>query len=225
MADEKKPVNVPEKFHGFMNRLMGVKRRVDPRKVDGPVYATFQDRLFASALDVGCIFIMFHDLFTWISSTIYQGIDQEAVAEFPVELEQAPFREQATFMVEQLFNSGAVDLWLLNSFIQSVILGVIFVAVWTHFNTTPGKYLIGIRFAGKNGEGMPDMRQYIKRYLGFYLSMPIFMIGFATLGFDKQKRAWHDRIAGTTVIYTKEGSIFRRAWDLFKAQFKKKKDD
>ena len=207
---------LPERFHRFVQRLMGVKKRPDPRTAEGPLFGTFQDRVFASMMDMALIFLIFNELFAWISAIIYSGYDPESIASIPPEIEHAPIMRQLQYLFGQWVDSGFAALWVLNSFIHSVIIGVVLVAFWAHFHTTPGKFIVGLRMAGKNGEGYPTLRDYIRRYLGFYLSMPIFMIGFAALGFDKQKRAWHDRIAGTTVIYTYEGGIFRRTWDLLK---------
>lgn len=215
----KKPES--DKFQNFINRLMLVKPRVDPRKSEKPLYASFQDRLFASAVDVGVIFILFQDLFQWISWNIYKHVDESIEMTVPPEMQHAPASMQFEFFIHQVTASGFAELWLLNSFIQSVIMGTLLVAVWSHFHTTPGKFIVGIKIAGKHGEGEPTLHDYIRRYLGFYLSMPPLMLGFALLGFDKEKRAWHDRVAGTTVVYTKEGNIFRRAWDVLKAQFRK----
>lgn len=205
----------------FINRIMLIKPRIDPRKSEKPIFATFQDRLFASALDIGVIFLLFQDLFEWISWNIYRQMEETPIAKLPDELANASVTDQAEFIIDGLISSGFAELWLLNSFIQSIIMGTLLVAVWSHFHTTPGKFVVGIKLAGKHGVGEPTLHHYIRRYLGFYLSMPPLMLGFALLGFDKEKRAWHDRVAGTTVIYTKEGSIFRRGWDLFKAQFKR----
>lgn len=207
---------LPQKFQAFTHRLIHGKPKPNPRTSEGPVFATFQDRLFASAMDMGVLYLLFSDVLQWISRTVYQGINETAFAPLPEELASAPIEMQVRHVVNQWFESGFVELWLLNSFIQSILIGVVLIAVWTQFNSTPGKFIVGLRFASKDGEGTPDFRQYLWRYAGFYLSMPIFMIGFAWLGFDRQKRAWHDRIAGTTVIYTKEGHIMRRGWELLK---------
>lgn len=213
--------SLPDRLHHTIQKLMGVRKRIDPRTADGPVFATFQDRIFASMMDVGILFLLFNDLFRWISSLVYRGIDQQMATAMPESLAHAPIRRQVEFFVGQLIDTGFAQLWVVNSLIHSIIIGVLLVAVWAHFHTTPGKFIIGMRIAGKNGEGSPDLRTCVIRYLGFYLSMPIFMIGYALLGIDKQKRAWHDRIAGTTVIYTREGSIFRRAWDLLRNQLRR----
>ena len=41
------------------------------------------------------------------------------------------------------------------------------------------------------------------RYFAKYLSAMIFMIGFIIAGFDREKRALHDHICGTRVVYTR----------------------
>lgn len=206
----------PNRMNKVATRLIHGKPRLDPRKAEGPVFATFQDRLFASAIDMGVILYIFNDVLIWIKDTLYKGVDQQAFAPLPSEIEHAPFATQFDFFVQRGMELHFFELWLLVGLIQSLIFGITLVAVWTYLDTTPGKFIIGLRFASRNGEGTPTFLQYLKRYAGFYVSMPILMIGFALLGFDRQKRAWHDRIAGTTVIYNKEGHIFRRGWDWLK---------
>ena len=205
---------LPGRITRFSTRLMGVKKRPNPRTSPTPVFANFQDRLFASCIDMGIIFFIFADLFEWIRGQVYQGMDDRMFQSLPPELQNSTPQEQIRYFVDQLFASGFVELWILNSFFQSLIVGALLIAVWFQYNTTPGKFILGLKFAGENGEGKPDLKTYIKRYAAFYLSMPVIMLGFVWLVFDKQKRAWHDRMAGTTVIYTKEGSILRRVWDM-----------
>lgn len=209
-----------DRFHNFANRMMGVKPRRKPEDPK-PLYATFQDRVFASAIDLGLVVMLCYDLFRWMTARIYAGFDpQRLQPENPLP-DYAPTQDQVRQSIEMLFSSGFAELWLLNSFLQSVVGGVLLIATWHFFNTTPGKWIIGLKFADKETMEAPSLVQYIKRFLGFYLSLPIFMIGFAALGFSKTKQAWHDRIAGTVVIYTEEGSIFHRAYRLIRNRIKK----
>lgn len=214
--------SLPDRIHATAQKLMGVKpRRIDPRETDEPVFATFQDRTIASMLDVGLIYLLLKEVFAIISQRVFVHMD---IAAYEAALMNAPAKltltDEVRYAVEAAYETGILELWLLNSFLQSLLIGALLVFSWQKFHLTPGKYIMGLEFAGKNGEGKPSLRQYLLRFAGYYISMPVFMIGFAVLGFDKKKRAVHDHIAGTTVIYAKRGSVFRMAWDWLKAKWK-----
>ena len=201
---------------------MGYSKRKDPRTEEKPLFATFQDRVMASVIDTAVIYLLLQNVFNYITMRVFRYADAEAIRQARASMpDGAGFVAQLTYFLESSWESGLAQLWLVNSFLQSLIIGVILILMWREFHSTLGKYLIGLEFAGRGGEGTPTTKQYLLRFAGFYLSMPIFMIGFATLGLDKKKRAWHDMIAGTTVVYSKRGSIFRQGWDWIKAQFKK----
>ena len=51
----------------------------------------------------------------------------------------------------------------------------------------------------------PSKKQFILRYLGYFLSSFVFCLGFIWIAFDKKKQGWHDKIAGTVVV--KESSV------------------
>ena len=42
--------------------------------------------------------------------------------------------------------------------------------------------------------------QYLLRYLGYYISLIPFGLGFLWVGIDPRKQGWHDKIASTVVI-------------------------
>lgn len=209
-----------DRFHNFANRMMGVKPKRKPDEPK-PLYATFQDRVFASAIDLGVLVILCFDLFRWITAKVYAGFDPTSMRPENPLPDYAANQDKIRESVEMAFSSGFAQLWFLNSFLQSVVAGILLVTIWHCFHTTPGKWIIGLTFADKSTMEKPTLGQYIKRYLGFYLSMPIFMIGFAALGFSKTKQAWHDRIAGTVVIYREDGSIFHRAYRFLRNRIKK----
>lgn len=223
MSNEKPRDELPERINRFAQKLMGYSRPKDPRREDAPIFAGFQDRVIASVLDTALVFLLFQDVFRYVSARIYRLADYELLQRMRDAAPDSPDPIIALrHAVDAAFASGLAQLWLLNSFLQSLVVGALLIFCWKEFHLTPGKYIIGLEFAGRNGQGKPTFRQYIIRFLGFYISMPVFMLGFAALAFDKQKRAVHDRIAGTTVIYSQRGSIFRQAWDWIKQAMKKR---
>ena len=67
---------------------------------------------------------------------------------------------------------------------------------------TPGKMALGLRVVTADG-GPISVGLAIGRYFAMYLSGLTLMIGYIMAGFDSQKRALHDYICGTRVIYDK----------------------
>jgi uncharacterized RDD family membrane protein YckC len=64
-----------------------------------------------------------------------------------------------------------------------------------------GAIIVDARTGGK-----PSTRQFIIRYLGYYVSMIPLMLGILWVGFDARKQGWHDKMAGTVVVRRKGGA-------------------
>lgn len=213
------------KFDRMVKALQGAATLKKPSKdkADAPPrrFATFQDRVFASVIDMSVIYLLLQDVFHFITVRIYRMVDGVALkaAMDAKPLDVTPL-QSLQYQLGTALQTHLLHLWVLNSLVQSLVVGAVLVLVWREFHTTLGKSIIGIEFAGKNGEGKPSTRDYIVRFLGFYVSMPLMMIGFVLLGIDKQKRAWHDKIAGTTVVYSQRGHLLKWLWSTLRSQRK-----
>jgi uncharacterized RDD family membrane protein YckC len=73
---------------------------------------------------------------------------------------------------------------------------------WWLFGQTAGKALLGVRVETKNGRPLPLWRACL-RMLCYPLSALLLGLGFAIAAVTPQRRALHDLIAGTRVVYTK----------------------
>jgi len=71
----------------------------------------------------------------------------------------------------------------------------------SHRGATPGKLAVGLRVVRPNGEAL-TVKRSIGRSFGYLLSsmLPL-AIGFIMAGVDDEKRALHDRICDTRVVY------------------------
>jgi uncharacterized RDD family membrane protein YckC len=67
---------------------------------------------------------------------------------------------------------------------------------------TPGKLILGLRIIRVDGS-MLSKGQAAGRYLCYIIDGMTLYIGFLMAGFDDEKRALHDRICDTRVIYSK----------------------
>jgi uncharacterized RDD family membrane protein YckC len=69
---------------------------------------------------------------------------------------------------------------------------------------TPGKMAISARIVDARTGGKPGLGQLIVRYVGYYLSILVFFLGFIWIGLDARKQGWHDKLAGTVVVRRKK---------------------
>jgi uncharacterized RDD family membrane protein YckC len=83
----------------------------------------------------------------------------------------------------------------------SIAIGVLYE---TYFVTTrggtPGKLVLGLRIVRAGGEPV-SANVAAARYFAQFLSTVTFLIGYLMAAFDPQKRALHDRICQTRVVY------------------------
>jgi uncharacterized RDD family membrane protein YckC len=103
------------------------------------------------------------------------------------------------------------DFWDSKSFVagswdfifQYILPAIAVIIFWIYKSATPGKMLTGLIIVdAKTGE-KPSTRQFIVRYLGYYVSIIPLSLGIIWVGIDKRKQGWHDKLAGTVVIKTK----------------------
>ncbi|MEZ5174251.1 MAG: RDD family protein [Bacteroidia bacterium] len=88
--------------------------------------------------------------------------------------------------------------------IISILIGWFYYAYMessTECKPTLGKKALGLKVTGLNGERI-SFANATGRYFSKIISAIILLIGFIMAVFDDQKRALHDRIAGTYVIKT-----------------------
>jgi uncharacterized RDD family membrane protein YckC len=77
---------------------------------------------------------------------------------------------------------------------------VAIVVFWIARQATPGKMLIGAKIVDAETGAPLTRRQAIGRYLGYYVSLFGFGLGFFWVAWDPRKQGWHDKLAGTVVI-------------------------
>ncbi len=70
------------------------------------------------------------------------------------------------------------------------------------YGATPGKMALGLRVIHADGGPISPMLA-LGRHFALWLSAFILMIGYVMAAFDSEKRALHDRICETRVIYSR----------------------
>jgi len=71
---------------------------------------------------------------------------------------------------------------------------------WTRRNgQTIGKGMLGIRVVSTDGSGVSDV-QAIIRYIGYYISTFVLLLGWLWAIVDGNNQTLHDKLAGTYVV-------------------------
>jgi uncharacterized RDD family membrane protein YckC len=78
--------------------------------------------------------------------------------------------------------------------------GTLFVTFWSLVGQTPGMRFLGIRL-DVNGSREIGLKRSVERLLAIPLSLIPFGLGYLAIIPSPERQAWHDRIAGTHVVY------------------------
>ena len=142
-------------------------------------YAGFVSRLIAYGIDIALITVILIVL-TWLVNAVQElfGLGQLASME----------------TILKILLSGAFALLFSASY---------FIVLWTLASQTPGKTLMGLRIVTTEGHPL-TLGRSARRMLGYIVSMAAIFLGFVWILVDNRRQGWHDKIAGTFVIY---------AWD------------
>ncbi len=74
------------------------------------------------------------------------------------------------------------------------------VTFWRVLGATPGKLLFQARIIDARTGGRPKLWQCIVRYLGYFISVLLYWIGFVLIIINPRKKGLHDMLAGTMVV-------------------------
>lgn len=85
--------------------------------------------------------------------------------------------------------------------IQVVLPAVAVIVFWRYRGATPGKMAISAKIVDAETLAAPSTGRLVARYFAYIVStLPLF-IGFLWIGVDRRKQGFHDKIAGTVVVY------------------------
>ena len=152
-------------------------------------YAGFISRTLAFAIDTAITSATFIAL-TWFVSVTATTLQLRTFLGF-----SAGTLPWFKSFVDFLF--GPVSAALL-SFTYILVYHVFF---WVLTGQTPGKALLGVRVVTIEGKRVPPLRG-ILRFASYLLSALPLGLGFLWVLIDDNRQGWHDKIAGTYVIYS-----------------------
>ena len=112
---------------------------------------------------------------------------------------------QSIVLTGEFFRIGAFELGrqLIEIASRASIVAVIALYLpisWALTGRSLGKALMGLRIVRTDGSAFGFARSFV-RFAGYWVSALPFGLGFLAALFDGRRRALHDRLAGTIVVY------------------------
>jgi uncharacterized RDD family membrane protein YckC len=104
--------------------------------------------------------------------------------------------------------SDGLSIWGVATFGVAgyLIGGSIFAAFWALVGQTPGMRFLSIHLDAAGSQEI-GLRRALKRLVAVPLSFLPMGLGFFAILLSPERRGWHDRIAGTTVLYDEEAKL------------------
>lgn len=157
-------------------------------------YAGFISRTMAFVVDLVVI-----TLITFLATTITGIIAQF----FDLGLTHITLPDQTTVTPLQALVTLIAGLF-------QMFFGLIyFLFFWVLVGFTPGMGLLGLRVVRCDRQRL-GLGRAIGRYIGYWVSFIFLGLGFVWILLDRRRQGWHDKLAGTCVIYSKEDYSLRR---------------
>lgn len=157
----------------------------------------------AACIDFAILLFILADMFQWMTAQFYARVNPEV-------FEQLHQLQNISEIWALFWHSKFGEMWLLNGVIQLVFVGALMLCAQSLWGGTPGKKLLGLQIVRVKTLEPISLPRFAFRLLAYIPSILPLMIGFFLINFNKQRRGWHDRMAGTVVIHTRpRGWVWR----------------
>lgn len=161
---------------------------MSPKKTMEGQYAGFATRLTAVLIDIGIIAVL---------NAITTGVSALLLSLIAVDLQQCPDIIGTQSIAAYTCYGFAIAYPILSG----LFIGVYAIFFWGTTGQTPGKAIMGARVVRMDGEHM-DFGTAFRRLLWYAVSLFAFGMGFFWIILDNRRQGWHDRFAGTCVLYS-----------------------
>lgn len=85
--------------------------------------------------------------------------------------------------------------------LQYLLPAIAVIVFWRYRGATPGKMLISARIVDATTLAAPSTGKLVGRYFAYIVSTIPLCLGFLWIAFDARKQGWHDKLAGTVVVF------------------------
>jgi uncharacterized RDD family membrane protein YckC len=72
---------------------------------------------------------------------------------------------------------------------------------WRYCGATPGKIAVSAKIVDARSGGRPSTGRLVARFFAYIASGLPLLLSFVWIAIDRRKQGWHDKIAGTVVVY------------------------
>jgi uncharacterized RDD family membrane protein YckC len=101
--------------------------------------------------------------------------------------------------IQAILENSTNNIAISSALITLCVIGY-FTFFWTLVGFTPGKAVLGLKIIRKNGENVSFGRSLLRFFAYWISALPLFL-GFFWVLWDPKRQSWHDKIAGTQVLY------------------------
>jgi uncharacterized RDD family membrane protein YckC len=152
-------------------------------------YAGFVTRLLAMVIDITAISVSLLSI-TWFFTVTASMLQLRTILGFSIN--RIP--GSANF-IDAIFSTTIAGLFTL------VYIGGYHLFFLVLIGQTPGKALMGLRVVTLQGRRLSPWRALLRIAAYLVSGLPLFL-GFFWILVDDRRQGWHDKLAGTCVIYT-----------------------
>lgn len=177
------------------------------RKRQPSPYADVMERTVAWAIDLMILYYVLRAVFDRVAMLVFRHDNASTIDtvkrvnfnQLMQDLQTAIDTGQSGYLI----GSPAFHLYLTDLVAEFFLLGILVVAAQCLYGNTPGKWLLGLKIVRRTSLEPVARWRYFVRYLAYIPSVGFFMLGMVWCHFNRERRAWHDMIAGTVVIQTR----------------------
>lgn len=161
-------------------------------------YATFNERILASVFD---LMLTSFFILPFVPS-LNQPPPEIRALNHDLQAGAISTDEVTAQLFDYFIRQGHLASFMGDRVIEFALMGIAIILFWVYKGATPGKMILRMKIIDEKTGEVPTRGVSIVRYLSYLISFFPPFIGFAWIGLNKKRKAWHDIIAGTVVIKT-----------------------
>jgi uncharacterized RDD family membrane protein YckC len=141
---------------------------------------------------------------SWSSSPDYAGFWPRAAAfliDWLIAIVIAVPVMVVVFGMRRVSLDPAEHSWDLAGFL---VVAAVVIGFWRYCGATPGKLAVAVKIVDAKTGAPPSTLRLVVRFLAYFVSAFPLYLGFLWVAVDRRKQGWHDKIAGTIVIYSED---------------------
>ncbi len=102
-------------------------------------------------------------------------------------------------IVADFVNGGEISLG--GELMANIVGALVVLIFWAERGGTPGKLVLGLRIVDADTGGLPTIGRLVLRYVGYLISALPLGLGYVWALWDSRRQCWHDKLAGTLVVW------------------------